>query len=260
MPGTVLPIKTFDDLYLAVANKEFQNVVGYYDPQELVVFMDIARSHHYNGVDRNRTAYLTEQVLPSQIRSHFLRLLDSEKPDTNDWEQLLLSKQYIGPDLGWPFPAKGENPRVNEGFKLHLSTYPFNGRDILTDVYPVLQQVPHKVMRNKLMLKRFENHPTQRGKFITIYPTTPQESVEVARELDARLSERGYAGPIVPSDKSLPNGRSGLVYYRYGTFLVEDDNDHGKITDSSGRKIDDVRSTDGSLAVPSWVEDPFLRL
>jgi serine/threonine protein kinase len=98
---------------------------------------------------------------------------------------------------------------------------------------------------------------SQVGKFITVYPSTTEEAVLLARKLDQLT--RAFAGPPVPYDRQFQPNSS--VYYRYGGFQplqVQDCNGQNSyaIKDPSGRLIKDSREP--GAAIPKWLRDPFL--
>lgn len=94
---------------------------------------------------------------------------------------------------------------------------------------------------------------SQVGKVLTLYPSSAQEAVEVARELHG--ATRGLHGPQVPFDERY-RARS-LVYYRYGAFRRpgRSNSQPGLIFDPAGKPHRD-RCVNGR-AVPPWLDDPF---
>lgn len=140
-----------------------------------------------------------------------------------------------------------------EGFKLHISAYPESASGILRTVLDIAQRrdICGKYERSSEWLTKTNSDEVQRGKFITLYPRTDEEAVELATEIDARLAERGYTpshGPTVPYDRAF-GGKSGLVYYRYGLFSTRADG----IMDPNVQLARDDRR----IAVPAWIKDPF---
>jgi hypothetical protein len=93
---------------------------------------------------------------------------------------------------------------------------------------------------------------SQVGKFLTVYPRSDAEAVDVARELHA--TTRGLPAPKVPFD--VPYCKNSLVSYRYGAFRAGGKSGAGaKIVDGAGRLRRDIR--DRPHAAPNWREDPF---
>lgn len=90
---------------------------------------------------------------------------------------------------------------------------------------------------------------SQVGKFLTAYPRSTKEAVQLARQL--HQATRGLPGPRVPYD--LPYRIGSLVHYRFGSFS----NKERVIHDLTGKAHMDERSP--SSAVPPWLKDPFQR-
>ena len=82
-----------------------------------------------------------------------------------------------------------------------------------------------------LALRSLNHDETQQGKFITIYPSSDEQAVAIAQEVETALSAynaqhstQPLTGPAVPTDKAY--GTSGLVLYRYastGDYFVRPD-------------------------------------
>jgi serine/threonine protein kinase len=94
---------------------------------------------------------------------------------------------------------------------------------------------------------------SQVGKFLTVYPRSTAEAVELARELHSVT--RGLRGPEIPFD--VRYRKNSLVYYRYGVFRREraDAAEPGRILDHAGRSHPDRRAP--GTAAPRWLADPF---
>jgi len=107
-----------------------------------------------------------------------------------------------------------------------------------------------KVVKSNAIL-RFLNEDkfgyTQIGKFITVYPESNPDFVEIANELDKILV--GFSAPIIPSDIRLH--KHSIIYYRYGVI----GNSRNEILLPNGKVVKDKRSP--NEPIPSWVEDPF---
>ncbi|MGO9158428.1 MAG: lanthionine synthetase LanC family protein [Mycobacterium sp.] len=96
---------------------------------------------------------------------------------------------------------------------------------------------------------------TQVGKIVTIYCNDDQELRAVRDGIASVWADN--SGPTVPSD--LADERCPGMYYRYGAFTAGDELDPcGRfiptITDPSGKRVPDNRSTDGSQA--EWAPVP----
>lgn len=92
---------------------------------------------------------------------------------------------------------------------------------------------------------------SQVGKFLTVYPRSTAEAVELACALH-RVT-RGLRGPVIPFDARYRKG--SLVYYRYGAFRGSSKNPSGVIRGSNGKQYQDKRAS--GAAVPGWLKDPF---
>lgn len=97
---------------------------------------------------------------------------------------------------------------------------------------------------------------SQVGKFITVYPATEQQAVELAEEFNLLTAD--LDGPSVPFDQKYRPG--SLIHYRYGAFGGEE------IELADGRRVGAIRHPSGQLvadlrepgkAVPDWITDPF---
>jgi len=138
-------------------------------------------------------------------------------------------------------------PAIPEGFKLHVSATAENMAEVADAILPVLRErgIAHKVVATtKAYVEKMTG--TQRGKFITIYPSSAEEAAEIARICDEIMTKRKLTGYQVPDERIL--GQSGAVSVRYGGFTK------GTITGPDGFEIPDVR---GGSWKPNWVTDPF---
>ena len=94
---------------------------------------------------------------------------------------------------------------------------------------------------------------SQVGKFLTVYPSSTDQALKLAREL--HRATRGRPGPRIPFDARYR--AKSLVYYRHGAFHSSADGARGFIHASGGRRYRDKRAP--GKAVPRWLEDPFQR-
>jgi serine/threonine protein kinase len=96
---------------------------------------------------------------------------------------------------------------------------------------------------------------SQIGKFLTVYPRSPAEATELARELD--LVTRNLCGPEIPFD--VRYRKNSLVYYRYGAFRRADGDPAvaDVIFDALGKPHKDRREF--GHAIPRWFANPFKR-
>jgi tRNA A-37 threonylcarbamoyl transferase component Bud32 len=93
---------------------------------------------------------------------------------------------------------------------------------------------------------------SQVGKFLTVYPRSTAEAIDLVLKLHA--ATRGLPGPEIPFDARYR--KHSLVYYRYGSFLRSGKSDtRGTIVDRHGRLHPDKRAS--RCAIPHWLHDPF---
>ncbi len=158
-----------------------------------------------------------------------------------------LKKQGYEPDR--IFMDMIRNSLPEEGFKLHVTASAEDARRVISVVGPILRSlnVDHKFVGSIDALEKVMTG-TQVGKFLTVYPTSAQDAIRVAKVLDDALAGKDISGPRIPNDNPLPNGKSGLVFYRYAA------NRSDYITGPNGESVRDRR--DGP-AVPAWIKDPF---
>ncbi|HEY0384682.1 MAG TPA: hypothetical protein VGC64_01660, partial [Pyrinomonadaceae bacterium] len=157
-------------------------------------------------------------------------------------------------------PASGD-PR--QGWKLHLPATVLTANDVLQRIAPLLQsravlfKAPASLQElNRLNCGLFYGY-SQVGKFITVYPRTTAEAVELAERLH-ELTCRMPA-PGVPFDRRFRPDSS--VYYRYGSFetlivTTPDGLQLPAMRDPSGQLVPDLRYSETSG--PEWAADPFI--
>lgn len=103
------------------------------------------------------------------------------------------------------------------GWKLHLSSVQSDAEGLLRSVVSLLLQhnVPFKVARDADILGELNEGTfgyTQVGKFVTIYPPTPEGSLKLAEELVSLTQQ--FVGPAIVTDLHI----GGVVYTRYGSY------------------------------------------
>ena len=154
-----------------------------------------------------------------------------------------------------------------QGWKIHISATPSSALQTLERVLPVLLDfgVRFKVVASCAYLAEMNDGlfgESQVGKFITVYPSSDREAVNLATSLDERTS--GIRGPRVPTDRRLKPG--SLVHYRYGTFRRRHEGEEiagvhvphfAALLDASGRLSVDFRMP--FYHPPSGIEDPFVK-
>ena len=181
-----------------------------------------------------------------------------------EWEKLCESYlPVIGVEQSiWRFSRKIKPDDAEQGWKIHISATILSANQIFKKVAPFLHtlDILFKAPRSLLELKRINCGLfygfSQVGKFITVYPNTPDIALILAHELH-HLTE-DFSSPAVPYD--LPFKQNSCVYYRYGSFhSLEIENSDGTptsaIRDPNGSLIPDLREP--GTAVPSWINNIF---
>lgn len=208
--------------------------------------------------DRRQATRTVERRNPKQAVSDCeIRTLESE------WAEL--TAKYL-PILSqgspWRFSRANRPDELEQGWKLHLSADILSAIAMLGAVAPYLtaRDIHFKAPASLLELKRINCGMfygfSQIGKFITVYPNSPGEAVEVGHAL--HLLTRRLAGPTVPYDCSL--FRKSLLHYRYGSFTLESETNgvrQSAIRTPTGELVADQRGP--GLAVPEWAIDPFTK-
>jgi len=90
---------------------------------------------------------------------------------------------------------------------------------------------------------------TQVGKFITIYPGSDRQAVEIAELLDEIYQKSPWSYLRIPAARQIGDG---AVFTRYGQFHRE----YGEnvLKNPSGELVPDIR---GDNWIPDWLRDPF---
>jgi hypothetical protein len=197
---------------------------------------------------------------PERLSKH--RRPPSESPH-EQWARLCRRFLPVVPEGSiWRYSREGLPADPEQGWKLHLAATVLTAGRVLQRVAPLLRErgVLFKAPASLGELKRLNSGLhygySQVGKFITVYPQTSEEAVQLAERLHDLT--RSMKAPAVPFDSKYRPG--GCVYYRYGAFrsLVEEGLD-GKavyrIRDPEGNLVPDVRD---AVFNPEWVADPFL--
>lgn len=183
---------------------------------------------------------------------------------TLGWEKLCAQFLPIAPDTSiWRYSREPTPDDPAQGWKIHIAATiltanrVFDRVALLLNNFNVLFKAPcslHELSRlNCGLFYGF----SQIGKFITVYPRSPDEAVSLTREL-TRLTKRLIA-PAVPYD--LPFHDSRCIFYRYGAF-----GSSLEIVNQDGTRLPAIRNPKGELvedsrkpgaAVPGWLRDPF---
>lgn len=148
---------------------------------------------------------------------------------------------------------------AEQGWKIHVSATPATAEVALRTVslYCHRNALPFKFLRTDRILRTTLSKDADRrvaGKFITIYPTSPENLRAYLTELDVLLA--GLDGPYVLTDL---RWNRGPVYVRYGAFTRQF-MEHGgvdvpAIRDlGTGALVPDVRTI--AFHLPPWVQMP----
>ncbi|ESU34502.1 hypothetical protein G3A_00690 [Bacillus sp. 17376] len=156
------------------------------------------------------------------------------------------------------FPKKG--PLPTHGWKIHISGTIWDSEEILEKVsrFCMEHSISFKCLMDKVVFDANQNKVADRsgsGKFITIYPESEKQFIEVTPKLYKLLSM--YNGPYILTDRRY--GDKGIVYYRYGGInigLVKLGNQYvHMIKSENGEEFIDDRKP--RFQLPNWVKDPF---
>src|SRR5207244_2462423 len=120
----------------------------------------------------------------------------------------------------WRYSRRTRRTDPEQGWKLHVSATILTANQVFKTIVRHLRGsgVLFKAPSSLLELQRLNCGIfygfSQVGKFITVYPRSPEEALSLARLLDRQL--RKLSAPAVPYD--LRYKRSRNVFYRYGAF------------------------------------------
>jgi hypothetical protein len=159
-------------------------------------------------------------------------------------------------DGNWSYsrPLREDDPA--QGWKLHVSATILSAAEVFARAQPILRRSDafFKVPCRLDLLRSLNSGLvdfSQIGKFLTVYPRSTDEALELARDL--HRATRGLPGPRIPFDARYRN--ESLVYYRYGAFRPSVDGTSGFIHPPRGKRYRDKRAP--NRAIPRWLEDPF---
>jgi hypothetical protein len=159
-------------------------------------------------------------------------------------------------DGNWSYSraVRADDPR--QGWKLHVSATVLSAAEIFARAEPILRKSDafFKVPCRLDLLRSLNSGLvdfSQIGKFLTVYPRSTDEALELARDL--HRATRGLSGPDIPFD--VRYRKESPVYYRYGAFRPWVDGTSGFIHPPKGRRYRDKRAP--KRAIPPWLEDPF---
>ncbi len=160
-------------------------------------------------------------------------------------------------DGSWCYSRPGLRNDPAQGWKIHVSATQLSANEVFSRVRPILRvrdilfKVPvrlHALGALNSGIGQF----SQVGKFLTVYPSSTAEAIELAREL--HTATRGLRGPEIPFD--VRYRKNSLVYYRYGVFR-RPRKSAGIVYDAAGHPHPDRRAA--GHAIPRWLKDPFRR-
>jgi hypothetical protein len=180
-----------------------------------------------------------------------------------EWKQL--SDRYLplaAEKSIWRYSRLHSAEDQEQGWKLHIAATLLSANEILGRVAPLLSdgrylfKAPASLQELAKLNAGLYYGFSQVGKFITVYPKSSADAVQLA----TRLHEvtRGLPAPAVPYDRSYRD--DSPVYYRYGAFgSLEIENTDGTRTSAIRNDKNEIvpdRREPGA-AVPEWETDPF---
>jgi len=163
----------------------------------------------------------------------------------------------------WRYSRESYSDDPGQGWKLHLAASVLTAAEALQRVAPFLRcrnalyKAPVALDELGKLNSGIHYGYSQVGKFLTIYPRTNREALQLARKLH-KLTCR-MAAPSVPFD--LRYRSDSCIFYRYGAFRPLDNGDQDDerthvIRDPSGNLVPDIRNSEKP---PTWALDPFVR-
>jgi len=167
-------------------------------------------------------------------------------------------KKLAGSDGIWCYSRPGIRSDPFQGWKIHVSATRLSANEVFSRVRPILtkRNVLFKVPARLELLGGLNSGVgqfSQVGKFLTVYPSSTAEAIELARALHSVT--RGLRGPEIPFD--VRYRKNSLVYYRYGVFRRPRQSSarSGVVFDTAGHRHPDRR--EAGHAIPRWLDDPF---
>lgn len=160
----------------------------------------------------------------------------------------------------------GSKIEEKKGWKIHVSIHPEDYDKMAPILAKIMEYRDNYGIGAKFAVKKFAeemtNHPTQRGKTVTIY--IPKEQAEVAPKIIEDV-ERIIEQEGIRTHQPAPNdeivGKTGAVGVAYAHFGGEPIEVPDSFKHIYGEKIEDsARRKDPRLAVPLWKEKEFHEL
>lgn len=146
-----------------------------------------------------------------------------------------------------------------QGWKIHISTQLKTAKQTLDSVAELMfnENVSFKYVKSmhELMLKDSKyGDRSSSGKFITIYPSSTDQFIDLLLKLEEKLSHLPK-GPYILNDKRWYKSN---IYFRYGGFRPKTLYKNGEILDAiedlNGNLIEDQRKP--FYSVPDFIEEP----
>lgn len=163
-------------------------------------------------------------------------------------------------DSVWRMNREKKSQEPLQGWKLHISATILEACDLFERVAPLLISEDVQFKAPKSLDDLFQINCglyygyRQVGKFLTVYPKTENQAVELAEKLH-KLTEEFISITVPYDEQYLPESS---VFYRYGAFSTIE------IADTEGRKFLALENPEGKLisddrlkAVPDWLTNPF---
>ncbi len=164
----------------------------------------------------------------------------------------------VNDGIRWCYSRPVSRDDPDQGWKLHISATIGSACEVIRIAEAVL--IPGGILFKRvsdlqqlLLLNSGAAGFSQIGKFLTVYPSSTEEGIELARELHELT--RSFPGPRIPFD--LRYRTNSNVYYRYGSFRASATKPSGFIRAPDGKLYPDLRGP--KKAVPAWIKDPFAR-
>ncbi len=182
-----------------------------------------------------------------------------------EWEEACARHLPVSPaDSPWRLSRRPAPADPAQGWKLHVSATVLTAVEVLRKVAPyltrrgVLFKSPRTLAEVSNINCGLHYGYSQVGKFVTVYPQSPEQALTIARRLHHLT--RGMPAPPVPFDERYRP--DSCVFYRYGAF------NSLTMQQPDGTEVPALRAPDGRLvpdrrepgaAVPAWAADPFPR-
>jgi len=204
-----------------------------------------------------------------QVNKRFLNLSDEALSKTQEKADFLscrwddLCEQYLPikfEDSVWRFNRDSKPQEPAQGWKLHISATILEACDLFERVAPFLTSVDVQFKAPKSLDElsklncglQYGYH--QVGKFITVYPSTGKQAVELARKLHDLTKE--FFTISVPFDVQYLSHSS--VFCRYGAFSkIEATDENGKTFPAIRNRAGEFVLDDRLRAIPEWLSNPF---